>query len=337
MSNYSRTTGNILEIGEKGLVIIPVYIGTTDNPIVNNLINDGYLSQAAIAELRKEQDVCNAYQTEYNKDRYYLFYFLHKDYQAHLDTVFIDLITEINKLNFKRITIGLFGINEYGFDESAAIRIQEKWIREFHKENPDVFIELVIPDDACRPQGGPHMGDNPISDSDEEEKKTKEYKTHASVQMILNEIRNYRDYFNCYIQSRKQAKETIRYHYSLMNSDHYEIDTIKKLGLELNFYLCPGTDAPYPMSKWAEEYTGKDGRPYCPKPSKQMLKLIILILDMNEDEARYCLSFFGYGLAMFDREDQAFLYMLKRWPKPIDVRKANETLRKRFGKKATLF
>ena len=44
---------------------------------------------------------------------------------------------------------------------------------------------------------------------------------------------------------------------------------------------------------------------------------MILLLDMNCEEAVACLHFFGYGLARFDREDVAFTYMLKNnldWP-----------------------
>lgn len=72
------------------------------------------------------------------------------------------------------------------------------------------------------------------------------------------------------------------------------------------------------FSRWANPTRDKKtGRLYYPVPSKQKLKLMILLLDMNYEEAVACLHFFGYGLARFDREDVAFTYMLKNnldWP-----------------------
>lgn len=72
------------------------------------------------------------------------------------------------------------------------------------------------------------------------------------------------------------------------------------------------------FSRWANPTRDKKtGRLYYPVPSKQKLKLMILLLDMNCEEAVACLHFFGYGLARFDREDVAFTYMLKNnldWP-----------------------
>ncbi len=330
MGKYDRYDGNILE-AKKGLVIIPAYLGNGSDPILNSFAKDFF--QEKKNEILGPHEIGDVAVYYFSEDVTYLLYYLSNDVKDSMTAVYSDIENELDSFSFKKITIGLLGISEFGFDEVKNIYSQEKWIKSLMEKHPDLSVDFVITDEDHRPQAGEHLGDGPIAPDEEPDySDVPKDLSHHTVQMDLNALHSYRDYFEYYIEHRAMAGEYIRSNDNNFNG----ILNLRDLGYALNDYLNPSQKSPYPMAKWAGEQKNKTGGFYAPKPSKQFLKLIIILLDMSLDEAVHCFNFFGYGLAQYDREDKAFRYMLENWPTPIDPIKANRTLIKRFGKKASI-
>ena len=252
-----------------------------------------------------------------------------------LKTVLTNVLHEIESTTNQSIVIGQLGLIEYGCDdEEKWKRAQNAAMEDYVKSHPGIFMTMVIPADDYRPHSGKHLGDAILPEDDgtilEDIPTTS---THHQVALNTRTIKSYREYLVQYIDARCRQYEIINTH-----SGRF-IEDIADLQMELKDYEL--RDRLESFAKWAHATPKKaGGTPYRPVPSKQKLKLIILILDMNYDEAVACLNFFGYGLARFDREDIAFTYIIKTnegaWKKPLDIRVADATLRKRFGSKAAL-
>ena len=329
MGRYQYEEGFILE-NPKGLVIIPCYISPKPDPTIDYLLANEFLEdKSKLAGLNSPGDTLFCPSTSLGVSL--LLVLLSEGQNDLLNDYFFQLGEEIKKINIKDVTFGLLGVNEFGFDETKARILQEKWIKGFMDENPEFDFTFLVPDDEHRPQQGQHLGDGPLSGDEIDDTPVPKSLDHHTVTLALNSIHSYREYLESYIQARYRAREFIR------QKEDLSLGSLKDLGYALSYYLTPSTpNKPYPMSKWAKHQKGKDGKLYCPKPSRQLLKFIIILLDMSYDEAVACLNFFGYGLAYFDKEDVAYKYMLTHWPKPIDPLKADKTLTKRFGKKAAI-
>lgn len=327
MGRYQYKEGFILENPE-GLLIIPKFISAKPDPTISYLLNNQFIDgESSFACLQSPGDISFCPLPFVSL----LFISITEGQNDLLNDYFSEVGKHIKELNIKDVHFGLLGISEFGYDEPKARILQEKWINNFLEENPEYNITFVIPDDEHRPQRGKHLGDEPLNDDEIDDTPVPKSLDHHTVTLALNSIHSYRDYLESYILARNRHTEIIRH------EEDISVNSIKELGYLLGYYLTPSTpNKPYPMSKWSKPQKGKDGSQYCPKPSKQLLKLIIILLDMSYDEAIACFNFFGYGLARFDKEDIAYEYMLKKWPKPIDPLKADKTLTKRFGTKAAI-
>jgi hypothetical protein len=329
MGSFKRSEGFILN-ASKGLVIFPVYISSKSDPTVAGFIENFFPDKKE--EILCHHDAGDTLVFPFGKEETFLVYYLPEGQETILPVVYNDVAKEILNSKAKDVSIALFGSSEYGYDETKNIFEQEKWLKHLVATNPTLNIHFVVTDDDHRPQQGKHMSDGPVSAEEEtvDERAIPKDLTHHLVTIDLDRLHSYREYFAAYIDGRSTSKEFIR-----STTDQGILDT-RDLGYSLAYYLQPNSMKPYPMAKWGKPQKGKDGKIYAPKPSKQLLKFIIILLDMSYDEAVSCLSFFGYGLAQFDKEDMAFKFMLKNWPKPIDPIRADKALVKRFGRKASI-
>ena len=243
------------------------------------------------------------------------------------------LLSQALARGFRSTVFALLALIEYGCeDEEGWKRAQSDLLNAFCKANPDIAVTMVVQGDDYRPVEGAHHGNGILPDANAKEEDIQGNASHHSIALNTRDIRSYKDYLKHYISARGNQMELI---------ETFTGETIESVGdLQEELRKLELRDAKENFSKWANPARDKKtGKLYFPVPSKQKLKLIILVLDMTYDEAVACLHFFGYGLARFDREDMAFAYMLTNnldWPKPINVVKADATLRKRFGSSAAL-
>ncbi len=250
-----------------------------------------------------------------------------------LKSVFTMLLKRIDALNIHHVAFAQIGLVEYGCaDEEKWKRAQSAMIEEFASSHQDAMFTMVIPGDDYRPIEGEHQGNGILPDANTKPEDIQDNGSHHNIALNTRDIKSYKDYLKHYIAARGNQLELIQ------TFTGETIESVADLQEELRKLEL--RDVKENFSRWANPAKDKKtGRVYYPVPSKQKLKLMILIMDMSYDEAVACLHFFGYGLARFDREDAAFAYMLKNnvdWPKPIDVVKADATLKKRFGANAAL-
>ena len=336
MEQFSCIEGGALKVKGTGLYVLPYYKTNKTDPNIRSVLtfNLEPSDKAAILSEHKTGEIVKIQLTV--KTSVWLVCLSESVTQFALKSVLTSVLREIEKTDFKSIVIGQLGLIEYGCeDEEKWKRAQNASMEAFVSDHPSVTMTMVIPGDDYRPQTGEHLGNGIIPEDGDDVKPEDiaEISTHHQVALNTRTIKSYCDYFVQYIDARCRQFELINTH------SGGTIEELKDLQKELREYEL--RDRLESFAKWDHAVPKKiGGVPYYPVPSKQKLKLIILLLDMSYDEAVACLNFFGYGLARFDREDIAFTYMLKtnegHWKKPIDIRVADATLRQRFGSAAAL-
>lgn len=336
MLKHREETKLILDCGES-LLVAPAYIGKGDDPIVKELINRFPEYRAKILSPHSPGDVLDFFWGHQT----ILLYYLPVGKENVLDFAFQDIFKEIIDRKAKTIAVSLFGIFEYGYDEGKSRNLWLHSVEDFLRKNLKIAITSVTPPLQYRPANSKGVRTDSLEDEKKEIKSS--HLTHQPIVLKQSEIKCYRDYFKQYIKSRDSLQQYIRTEDGPVRKGFgkslTQISALDDLGWVLAEYLIPVSrrnDKPYPMSKWAGKAKDKNGKVYSPKPSKEMLKLIILVLDMNFDEAIHCLNFFGYSLAAFDEEDKAFSYILTHWEPPLSPYKVHLALVKRFGASAGL-
>ena len=333
---FTCIEGGVFKVKGTDLYILPYYKTTKADPNIQTLLSFDLEPSARTLILGEHStgDILKIHLT--TKTDAWLVCLSEAVTHFALQTVLLSVLREIEASSYKSIVIGQLALIEFGYEnEEKWKRAQSAAMEDYAKKHPGVCLTMVMPGDDYRPHTGKHLGDGIIPEDDDTTSPDDipESTTHHQVALPLKSIKSYCDYLVQYIDYRSRQ-------YELINTcSGTSIECLDDLRKELQEY--EGRNRLESFSKWSHKAPKKSGGvSYYPVPSKQKLKLIILILDMSYDEALACLNFFGYGLARFDREDIAFAYMIKTnegaWKKPVDIRVADATLRKRFGAGAAL-
>jgi len=336
MQTFTCIEGGVWKVKGTDLYVLPYYKTTKNDPNIRAVLAFN-LESSVKAEILAEHKTGEIIKIQLTtKTAAWLVCLSESVTYFALKTVLKSVLNEIESTSYKSVVIGQLGMIEFGCDnEEKWKRAQNADMEDYVAKHPDVTMTMVIPGDDYRPQTGEHLGNGIIPEDGEDinPEDIAESSTHHQVALNTRTIKSYKDYFVQYIDARCRQYEIIN------TCSGGTIEDISDLQKELREYELRNRLESF--SKWDHAAKKKSGGvSYYPVPSKQKLKLIILLLDMSYDEAVACLNFFGYGLARFDREDIAFTYMIKTnegaWKKPIDIRVADKTLRKRFGSGAAL-
>ena len=336
MTNMGVQEDGALKVKGTDLYILPYYFESQKaDPNIRNLFpNLESATQSMI--LSSDHKTGEIIETEYSgKSHAWLICLRESISNMALSAVLHKVLLELGKSRYRTVVIGLLGLIEFGCQNETAWRyMQQKAMEDFAKSHGDYSLLMVIPAIDYRPTSGRHLGEGILPQGNESDDDIPKGSNHHQIALNLREIKNYRHYFDQYIKARGNGNELIY----VAGKENATIESVFDLQDELKD--IEHRDKKENFSKWANKTKDKKTkREYYPVPSKQKLKLIILLLDMSYDEALACLNFFGYGLARFDDEDRSFAYILKNgehWKRPFDVTVIDETLRHRFGAKAAI-
>lgn len=332
MKNYTWLEGGPLRIKGADLYVLPYYTSTKTDPTIKEIMEG--LDPAKKAEMTAKRTSGQIIAISNGPDsEIWLLCLSEGAPHFVIKSAFGMLLKELAKRDFHNVVFAQLGLIEYGCDnEEKWKRTQSEAIETYAESHPEAKFTMVIPGDDYRPIEGEHIGEGILPDANAKPEDILDNASHHNIALNTRNIKSYKDYLKQYIAARGNQMELIT------TFSGETIESVADLQEELRKLELRDTKENF--SRWANPTRDKKtGKLYYPVPSKQKLKLMILVLDMSYEEAVACLHFFGYGLARFDREDVAFTYMLRNnldWPKPIDVIKADATLRKRFGASAAL-
>lgn len=348
MKNFTCIEGGALRVKGTTLYVLPYYKTNKTDPNIRSVLRLN-LEESLKSEILSDHSTGDIIKIQaQTKTAYWLLCLSEGISDFALAAALNNVLSHIEASNHKSIVIGQLGLIEYGCEnEEKWKRKQNSLMEAFANSHPGTLMTMVIPGDDYRPLEGNHFGDGiiPEDKEDTDPKDIPQLSSHHQIALNTRIMKSYVDYFSSYIDAREKQYEII-YSYSGNN-----ISNLKDLQTELKEF--ENRDRVESFAKWSHDTSKKQKKKwskrksgnYCPVPSKQKLKLIIMLLDMNYDEAVACLNFFGYGLARFDKQDQAFTYIIKggldsdsnpTWPRPINIKMADETLRHRFGNSAGL-
>ena len=343
MAEITRTENFLIRVPDQELYILPVYHLGKGDPNVQEFLS--YIENADDrARLVSPHSLGEIEEfTLGDGEQAIAVYLEDTDQEMVLASVLDEIFSLIEEKGCKDVAIAQLGIIEYGYtDETKWANYQSKKMLDFAKKHKGVNLTFVVPIDDTRPVSGEHIGDGilPVAKADVDDYENLPLaQEHHLVSVPIKQVGSYADYFRVYIYRREQQMFVIRPNPG-ETFDDCGIHSLRDLQRNLAYYEGRGGKNEN-FSKWNKPVKDKKtGALYYPVPSKQKLKLIIAMLDMSLEEAEECLHFFGYSLAHFDEEDQAFKYILQRgdhWPKPLDIVRVNATLKKRYGKKAALY
>lgn len=331
MKNFKVSNSLILE-EEVDLVVLPIYMtpNIKDNPIIKVLI-DFYFPEKKKEILninRTPGEILELYALDF-KRTFWLFYF-----PSNMNAAILSLINQIQskllKSKFRSIDVSQIGIIEYGFNESEYLSKEKNKWEQFALNHHEMNILYSLVDDNHRPSVGRHLFDSyELKDGKPEFGLSLEL-NRKPVIIDENKVENYMDYFNQYIKLRELNKN----HISCSLCSRIDSMKIFKQVIREDFYAMTNKRLNY--SKWSHTYKNKSNKYYCQAPCKQTLKYLVLVLDMSESEVKQCFNFFGYGLALFNREDVLFIKMLRK-NRPLDLNEIEAILKHNFGKTASLY
>lgn len=344
MISINRTENFIVRVPDQDLYVIPVYHFGKNDPNFTEFLK--YLPKAEDrSRASSEHSVGDREEFVLDDGSNALLVYLDEtDKQTVLSSVLNEIFEYLlDHPEFKEIAIGQLALIEFGYpEESAWANYQSEKMIVFLKKNKGLNLTLVVPIDDSRPLSGEHLSDGILPESREGQDDYADLpmdEAHHAIAVPLKKVGSYADYFRLYISIRENQLFQIRINEG-ESFDGGGIHSLRDLQRNLAYYEGRGGKNEN-FSKWNKPVKDKaTGELYYPVPSKQKLKLIACVLDMSYQETLECLHFFGYGLAHFSKEDQAFAYILKdsqHWTKPLDIVAVNNTLKKRFGKRAALY
>ncbi len=336
-NRFTCIEGGALKVKATDLFVLPYYKTVKGDPNIRTILSSGLepSDRARILEEHKTGEIIKFQLTA--KSFAWLVCLSERMSHFALKLVLTSVLNEIEKTSYKSIVIAQLGLIETGYEnEEKWKRAQNKDMEAYANKHPGVNMTMVMPGDDFRPLSGKHFGEGIIPEEGDGSSPEDIHPSSTHHEISFNDfksIKSYVGYFEAYIDARNKQDDLISTH-----SGGY-IEDLDDLRKELKEY--EGRDRVENFRKWEHSAPKKKGKgEYFPTPSKQKLKLIILLLDMSLSEAKDCLHFFGYGLARFDRQDMAFAYILNTnegvWKKPLDVREADKSLCKRFGSKASI-
>ena len=309
MKNFTWLEGGPLKISGADLYVLPYYSGNKSDPTIKEVMEG--LDSAKKTEMLSKRTLGQIITIPNGPaSEIWLLCLTEGTSNFVTKSAFAMLLKQLEKADFKNVVFGLLAITEYGCqDEEKWKRMQSETIEAFAEKRPDATYTLVIPGDDYRPIEGEHLGNGILPDQNAKPENIADNGSHHNIALNARDIKSYKDYLKHNIAAR--SEQEIITTFSGVN-----IESVGELQEELRKLELRDTKENF--SRWANPTRDKKtGRLYYPVPSKQKLKLMILLLDMNCEEAVACPHFFGYDLARFDREDVAFTYMLKNnldWP-----------------------